>query len=119
LQEHEKLKDACTRILEENTSVKNVAKDGSKSVFFDARILAKEMERMSEVWRELLSYAASRCKVNVCAAQLSKGGEFITFVLVINGSSWHRGIKLISTVFCSRTTFFNIMSLVGSSRDRL
>ncbi|XP_059436833.1 uncharacterized protein LOC132169907 [Corylus avellana] len=90
-QEH---KQACTRILEVNTVVKPAKVKGnrSKSVLFDACILAKELGKlegqkrwkiMSEVWVELLSYAASHCKANAHVAQLSKGGELITFVWLL------------------------------------
>jgi hypothetical protein len=85
-------KQACEMILEVNTNVRPVDLKGdkSKSVLFDACILAKELQKldrekrwklMSEVWVELLSYAANRCKASAHAAQLSKGGELITFGL--------------------------------------
>jgi len=66
--------------------------DRSKSVLFDACILAKELKNlkapnkwyvMSEVWVELLCYAASHCRANTHAALLSKGGELITFVWLL------------------------------------
>ena len=38
---------------------------------------------MSKVWVELLSYAASHCRANAHAQQLSKGGELITFVWIL------------------------------------
>lgn len=38
---------------------------------------------MSKVWVELLSYAASHCRANTHAQQLSKGGELITFVWLL------------------------------------
>nr|XP_027118700.1 uncharacterized protein LOC113735938 [Coffea arabica] len=40
-------------------------------------------EIMSKVWVELLSYAASHCRANAHAQQLSKGGELITFVWIV------------------------------------
>ena len=70
----------------------HVKGDRSKSVLFDACILAKELGKlegqkrwglMSEVWVELLSYAARHCKANAHVAQLSKGGELITFVWLL------------------------------------
>jgi hypothetical protein len=81
-------------ILAVNTDVRPVDLKGdrSKSVLFDACILAKELKKldgqkrwklMSEVWVELLSYAASHCRANSHAAQLSKGGELITFVWLL------------------------------------
>jgi hypothetical protein len=87
-------KRACEMILEVNTNVRPVDLKGdkSKSVLFDACILAKELQKldrekrwklMSEVWVELLSYAANRCKASAHAAQLSKGGELITFVWLL------------------------------------
>jgi hypothetical protein len=86
--------NGLVKILEVNTDVEPVALKGdrSKSVLFDACILAKELRKlekqkrwklMSEVWVELLSYAASHCRANTHAAQLSKGGELITFVWLL------------------------------------
>ena len=91
LKEH---KQACEMILAVNTDVRPVDLKGdrSKSVLFDACILAKELRKlegpnrwklMSEVWVELLSHAASHCRANTHAAQLSKGGELITFVWLL------------------------------------
>lgn len=83
---------ACERILGVNTDVKpvNVKGDRSKSVLFDACILAKELkllkdkwEIMSKVWVELLSYAASHCRASTHAQQVSKGGELISFVWLL------------------------------------
>jgi len=90
----EEHKRACEMILKVNTDVEPVALKGdrSKSVLFDACILAKELDKlesqkrwklMSEVWVELLSYAACHCRANTHAAQLSKGGELITFVWLL------------------------------------
>lgn len=86
--------DACRNILNVNTDVKPVAVKGdrSKSVLFDACMLAKELnelekvnkwEIMSKVWVEMLSYAASHCRANTHAQQVSKGGELVTFVWLL------------------------------------
>ncbi|KAE8703434.1 putative Leucine-rich repeat family protein [Hibiscus syriacus] len=86
-------KEACHQILSVNTDVEpeQVKGDRSKSVFFSASILAKELKRMededkekkwiimSRVWVELVSYAASHCRANTHAAEVSKGGQLISF----------------------------------------
>ncbi|CAL5345907.1 unnamed protein product [Camellia sinensis] len=88
---------ACKSILAVNTEVKPVTVKGdrSKSVLFDACLLAKELQItekekgtdkwkiLSKVWVELLSYAASHCRANSQAAQLSKGGQLITLVWLL------------------------------------
>ncbi|CAL5408659.1 unnamed protein product [Camellia sinensis] len=87
-------KHACNSILGVNTAVKPVAVKGdrSKSVLFDASMLAKEMNKlgeekkweiMSKVWVELLSYAACRCRAITHASQLNKGGQLITLVWLL------------------------------------
>ncbi|XP_027164829.1 uncharacterized protein LOC113764978 [Coffea eugenioides] len=88
-------RDACEKLLHVNTEVKpiDVKGDRSKSVLFDACRLAKDLrnleddikrwEIMSKVWVELLSYAASHCRANAHAQELSKGGELITFVWIL------------------------------------
>ncbi|CAL5393281.1 unnamed protein product [Camellia sinensis] len=64
--------------------------DRSKSILFDACLLAKELNKlesefkwqiMSKVWVELLAYAATHCGIH--AQQLSKGGELTTFVWLL------------------------------------
>ncbi|KAJ4901568.1 hypothetical protein Rs2_15519 [Raphanus sativus] len=75
----------------------HVKGDRSKSVLFDASMLAKELKRLdgssshgdgkwrvlSKVWVELLSYAASHCKATEQVAQLSRGGELLNFVWLL------------------------------------
>ena len=88
------VEEACKALLLIETVVKpiEVKGDRSKSVLFDACILAKELKKMderkrwkvmSEVWVELLSYAASQCGANTHVQQLSKGGELVTFVWLL------------------------------------
>ncbi|KAL5783652.1 hypothetical protein ACOSP7_008681 [Xanthoceras sorbifolium] len=91
-------KEACKKILDVNTYVKPVTVKGdrSKSVLFDASMLAKELKiiyledckedkwkLLSRIWVELLSYAACNCNARTHAQQVSKGGEFITFVWLL------------------------------------
>ncbi|CAL5412095.1 unnamed protein product [Camellia sinensis] len=85
---------ACRSILNVNVTVKPaiVKGDRSKSVLFDACMLAKELEELGEgkkwviiskVWVEMLSYAASRCTALAHAQQLCRGGQLITFVWLL------------------------------------
>ncbi|KAH6784851.1 hypothetical protein C2S52_009810 [Perilla frutescens var. hirtella] len=87
-------KQACDKLLAVKTVVKpnEVKGDRSKSLLFDACILANDLKKLSEdkrwemmsrVWVELLSYGASRCRASDHARQLSHGGEFITFVWLL------------------------------------
>ncbi|PQP92742.1 uncharacterized protein Pyn_17513 [Prunus yedoensis var. nudiflora] len=83
----------CEGLLDINTDVQpiDVKGDRSKSVLFDACILAKELAKMEEnkweliskVWVELLSYSASHCRANNHAQLLGKGGELVTFVWLL------------------------------------
>ncbi|XP_010529242.1 PREDICTED: uncharacterized protein LOC104806182 [Tarenaya hassleriana] len=73
----------------------DVKGDRSKSVLFDASMLAKELQHLhskreenmweviGKVWVELLCYAAAHCDSKEHAAQLSKGGELISFVWLL------------------------------------
>ncbi|XP_071939283.1 uncharacterized protein [Coffea arabica] len=87
-------RNACEKLLNVNALVKaiEVKGDRSKSILFDACRLAKDLKKlndkkrwaiMSKVWVELLSYAASHCRANAHAEQLSKGGQLITFVWIL------------------------------------
>ncbi|KAH6784847.1 hypothetical protein C2S52_009806 [Perilla frutescens var. hirtella] len=91
-------KQACEKLLAVKTVEKlkpnQVKGDRSKSLLFDACILANDLkkmsmtedrrwEMMSRVWVELLSYGASHCRASDHARQLSRGGEFITFVWLL------------------------------------
>ncbi|KAI8525300.1 hypothetical protein RHMOL_Rhmol13G0220100 [Rhododendron molle] len=87
-------KIACKSILAVNTVVEPVAVKGdrSKSVLFDASMLAQELEKLgsermwkiiSKVWVELMSYAASHCRANIHMAQLNKGGELLTLAWLL------------------------------------
>ncbi|KAL8483317.1 hypothetical protein ACS0TY_026125 [Phlomoides rotata] len=94
----EREKVACEKLLKVKTDVepKQVKGDRSKSLLFNACILAHDLnnfakiadnerrwEMMSRVWVELLSYAAGHCRPDVHARQLSQGGELITFVWLL------------------------------------
>ncbi|KAH7858310.1 hypothetical protein Vadar_022212 [Vaccinium darrowii] len=84
---------ACKSILDIPMVVNpsTVKGDTSKTVFFDACNLAKELKKLdkdkwkilSKVWVELLSYAACRCNANNHATQLSKGGQLISLVWLL------------------------------------
>ncbi|KAH7858126.1 hypothetical protein Vadar_020273 [Vaccinium darrowii] len=84
---------ACKSILDDHMVVNpsTVKGDTSKTVFFDACNLAKELKKLdkdkwkilSKVWVELLSYAACRCNANNHATQLSKGGQLISLVWLL------------------------------------
>ncbi|XP_062115445.1 uncharacterized protein LOC133829695 [Humulus lupulus] len=83
---------ACEKILSAKPKVRSTTMKGdrSKSVFFDACILAQQLQNeesqweiMSRVWVEMLSYAAINCRPFIHAQQLSKGGELLTFTWLL------------------------------------
>ncbi|GMY29960.1 hypothetical protein FCV25MIE_25202 [Fagus crenata] len=87
-------KAACAEISGVNTKVKpvHVKGDRSKSVLFDACMLAKELKKLGEkekwkliskVWVEMLSFAAGHCRPATHAQQVSKGGQLISFVWLL------------------------------------
>ncbi|XP_019193730.1 PREDICTED: uncharacterized protein LOC109187834 [Ipomoea nil] len=100
-EEDEKRKGACEWLKSVNPQVKpsEVKGDRSKSLLFDACILAGHLERlcdkntpytenevwgmMSKVWVELLSYGACNCRGDAHAQYLGKGGELLTFVWLL------------------------------------
>ncbi|CAM8981100.1 unnamed protein product [Rhodiola kirilowii] len=88
--------EACKRLVEFNTKLveQNYVKRDhkSKSVLLDACILAKrllELKRkkrwkiMSRVWVEIMAYAASHCRANTHAQEISKGGQLLSFVWLL------------------------------------
>ncbi|XP_024020944.1 uncharacterized protein LOC112091471 [Morus notabilis] len=87
--------DACTRLLKVDTEdykPATVKGKKSKSVLFDACVLAKELRNMEEknrwefvskIWVGLLSYAACRCRPSPHLDLLGKGGELITYVWLL------------------------------------
>ncbi|KAF5181417.1 putative transmembrane protein [Thalictrum thalictroides] len=92
--ETEKSKRACYKLIGVNTKIKpiDVKGDRSKSVLFDAVRLANDLRKlktekrwklMSQVWLELLCYAATHCRARSHAQPLSKGGELVTFVWLL------------------------------------
>ena len=103
---------ACHAILSVNTEVGPVwiKGDRSKSVLFDACMLAKELNKLEEkerwkiiikVWVEMLSYAASHCRPETHAQQVSKGGQLISFVWLLMA---HFGLGEQFKIKESRTT---------------
>ncbi|KAM3699255.1 hypothetical protein ACJW31_05G012100 [Castanea mollissima] len=86
---------ACKILLKVNTEVapNKVKGDRSKSVLFDACKLASELqaiydknrkwEMISNVWVEMLAYAACHCRGNYHAQQLRRGGELLTHVWLL------------------------------------
>ncbi|XP_062087816.1 uncharacterized protein LOC133794545 [Humulus lupulus] len=88
-------KEACRMLMEVNTEVhpSEVKGDRSKSVLFEACILAKTLESLLEteerwkliscLWVEILSYAANQCRWSQHAQQLRRGGELLTHVWLL------------------------------------
>ncbi|KAG6620574.1 hypothetical protein I3842_Q059800 [Carya illinoinensis] len=87
-------KDACEKLLDVNTDLKpvHVKGDKSKSVLFDACMLAKELQKLEEekkweviskVWVEMLSYASNHCRPHAHAQQVSRGGQLINLVWLL------------------------------------
>ncbi|KAG6626493.1 hypothetical protein CIPAW_15G052600 [Carya illinoinensis] len=84
---------ACENLLAVNTEVKPiyVKGDKSKSVLFDACMLAKELQKLekkkwkviSEVWVEMLAYASNHCKPDAHTEQVSRGGQLINLVWLL------------------------------------
>ncbi|KAF5442055.1 hypothetical protein F2P56_036920 [Juglans regia] len=86
------VKDACEKLLAVNTDVKpvHVKGDRSKSVLFDACMLAKELQKLekkweviSKVWVEMLSYASNHCRPDAHSQQVSRGGQLINLVWLL------------------------------------
>ncbi|KAL1547093.1 hypothetical protein AAHA92_23607 [Salvia divinorum] len=85
--------EACKKLLEVSTQVPpaKVKGDRSKTVLFDACILAKFLlamkvqrwEIISKVWVEMLAHAATHCSGNHHAHQLRKGGELLSHVWLL------------------------------------
>ncbi|KAF4368926.1 hypothetical protein F8388_021538 [Cannabis sativa] len=87
-------KEACQMLMDVNTEVppSEVKGDRSKSVLFEACILAKKLESLeteecwkliSCLWVEILSYAANQCRWSQHAKQLRRGGELLTHVWLL------------------------------------
>ncbi|KAH7859016.1 hypothetical protein Vadar_030452 [Vaccinium darrowii] len=93
LDKEEDMIQACNSILDVHTVVNpsTVKGDKSKTVLFDACILAKELKKLdnnkwkilSRVWVELLSYAACHSNANSHGTHLSKGGQLISLVWLL------------------------------------
>lgn len=95
------MKEASKTVLSVSCDIEPINVKGnlrSKSVFFDASKLAKELQRLDEsssnyedgkwrtltnVWIELLSHAARHCGATEHVVQLSRGGELLNFVWLL------------------------------------
>lgn len=88
-------KEACRMLTAVSTEVppSEVKGDRSKSVLFEACIVAKALEEsmgaeqrwkvLSRLWVEILSYAANQCGWKNHAQQLRRGGELLTHVWLL------------------------------------
>ncbi|KAA8515391.1 hypothetical protein F0562_018998 [Nyssa sinensis] len=85
---------SCQKLLEVDSihKAEKVKGGKSKSVLFDACMLAKQLQDfkeptrwclMNQVWVELMSYAATNCRPTTHAAQVSNGGELLTFIWLL------------------------------------
>ncbi|KAL5540755.1 hypothetical protein UlMin_044078 [Ulmus minor] len=92
--------EAFDKMDDVKTKVRPAAVKGtkSKSVFFDACILARQLRNMEDkerwrtmelVWLEFVAYAAINCKANIHAQQPSRGGELLTFIWLL---MYHLGL---------------------------
>nr|XP_023873082.1 uncharacterized protein LOC111985660 [Quercus suber] len=88
--------NACKRLFDKITQAppSEVERERSKSVLFDACRLASELQAISDdkeqkwkmisnVWVEMLAYAACCCRGNHHAQQLRRGGELLTHVWLL------------------------------------
>ncbi|KAF3951259.1 hypothetical protein CMV_023070 [Castanea mollissima] len=86
---------ACKKLFEMIPQVppSEVERERSKSVLFDACSLASKLQAISDkeqkwkmisnVWVEMLAYAACHCRGNHHAQQLRRGGELLTHVWLL------------------------------------
>ncbi|XP_015901604.3 uncharacterized protein LOC107434632 [Ziziphus jujuba] len=93
----DKRSEACKRLRKVNTEIDpvKVKGDRSRSVLFEGCRLASQLqqgplkcnkekwEMISNVWVEMLAYAASQCRGNYHAQQLRRGGELLTHVWLL------------------------------------
>ncbi|GLU15485.1 hypothetical protein SLE2022_319710 [Rubroshorea leprosula] len=84
--------DLSRAIFAEGPESPSVRRLGEKSVLVYANKLADQLKRgpnglpwelMSQVWVEIMCYAAINCRPNVHAQQPSKGGQLLTFVWLL------------------------------------
>ncbi|KAF8010056.1 hypothetical protein BT93_J0890 [Corymbia citriodora subsp. variegata] len=87
-------KNACKSLIsvDPEAQLELKDKDTIRSVLSSARVLAARLQNiekekrwkiMSEVWVELLGYAAAHCRPSEHARQLSRGGELVTLVYLL------------------------------------
>ncbi|XP_015887304.1 uncharacterized protein LOC107422381 isoform X2 [Ziziphus jujuba] len=87
-------KQVCEMLISVETNFRATTVKGnrSKSVLFDACVLAHQLQNMNWqerwkvmvlVWTELFCYAAINCRPIVHAQQPSRGGEFLTFTWLL------------------------------------